>query len=360
MYEAAVKAYEDAGGINPRDDIDSFISVSEDFWEGTSIFDEYVPDQLGGALRPVCTITGEGIHGLIMGVMQILTGEVDTVAVESHSKISEVMYPDNILAFALDPILTRPLEVNPHTIAGLEMQRYLHETGSSEADCAAVVVKNKSNALLNPIAAYPAKITVQDVLSSGYTFSPLHRLDMSQPADGSIVVVLASGAKVQEFGSKPIWIKGVGWCNETPAIETRDWSGASYAKIAAKMAYRIAGIKNPRNELDFAELDDTYSYKELQHIEALAICPKGMAAKYIADGYFDREGEFPINVSGGSLGLGHLLEANGLARIAEGVLQLRGEAGKRQVHNAKSCIIQSWRGVPTTAGAVMILSSERA
>ena len=64
IYEAAVKAYEDAG-VDPRRDVDSFVSVAEDFNEGTSIFDEYVPDQLGAVLKPVHTISGEGIHGLI-------------------------------------------------------------------------------------------------------------------------------------------------------------------------------------------------------------------------------------------------------------------------------------------------------
>ena len=215
MFDAAVKAYKDAG-INPRKDVGSFISAAEDFWEGTSIFDEYVPDQLGGELRPVCNITNEGVHALITGAMQILTGIVDTVVIESHSKISEVMYPDNILAFAMDPLINRPLKMNPHAIAGLEMTRFIAESGNSREDCANVVVKNKTNALNNPLAAYGANIDLDDVLSSELISDPITKFDISQPADGSIVIVLASEEKAKEYSECPIWITGMGWCNDTP------------------------------------------------------------------------------------------------------------------------------------------------
>lgn len=357
MYDAAVKAYKDAG-INPRKDVGSFISVSEDFWEGTSIFDEYIPDQLGGALRPVCTICNEGLHGIISGAMHILTGAMDIVVVESHSKLSEVIYPDNILAFAFDPIINRPLKINPHAIAGLEMTKFISATGNTREDCANVVVKNKSNALENPLAAYGAKLDIDDVLSSEPISSPLNRLDMSEPADGSIVIVLANEQKAGKLTERPIWISGMGWCNDTPTLETRDWSSSVATTLAARMAYRMAGIKSAVNETQLAEVDDTYSYKELQHLESMGICNKGEGGRMLREGHFDRNGQYPVNVSGGSLGLGYLLDANGLAKVAEGVLQLRGHAGSRQVRDAQRCIVQSWRGVPTTSSAVLVLSNE--
>ena len=357
MFDAAVKAYSDAG-IDPRKDVGSFIGASEDFWEGTSIFDEYLPDQLGGALRPVCTIGNEGIHALISGAMHILTGIVDMVVVESHSKLSEVMYPDSVLAFAMDPLLNRPLGINPHAIAGLEMTKYLCESENTREDCAAVVVKNKANALDNPLGAYGADINIDDVLYSEPIASPLNKLDMSQPADGSIVIVLVSEEKALKLTDNPIWVTGMGWCNDTPTLETRDWSYATSAAVAAQMAFKLAGIKSPLNDTDFAEVDDTYSYKELQHLEAIGICEEGKAGMLLDEGFFDRAGQYPVNVSGGSLGLGELLDAKGMAKVAEGVMQLRGQAGKRQIMDASRCIVQSWRGVPTTSNAVMVLSNE--
>ena len=117
----------------------------------------------------------------------------------------------------------------------------------------------------------------------------------------------------------------------------------------------MAGIKNPRKEIDLFEIDDTYAYKELQHLLALGVFENpGEATR---KGVTAREGEVPVNASGGSLGVGHLLEASGLYRVAELVIQLRGEAGARQIKNARTGMAFGWRGVPTTSGAAAILSN---
>ncbi len=356
MYEAAVKAYDDAG-VDPRRDIESFVTVAEDFTEGTSIFDEYVPDQLGAVLKPVHTISGEGLHGFIAGYMQILTGAMDIVAVESHSKASNILTPDEIMAYAMDPIYNRPLRANPHFIAGLEMNRYLSETGTTREQCALVVAKNRRNALYNPVAAYGAKIEADDVLQSEMVSYPLSRMDISPHADGAVVMVLASKERAEELSDAPVWIRGVGWCNDSFSLETRDWASAVYAANAGEMAYRMAGMRSPWQELDVAEIDDTFSYKELQHMEALRLCRAGQAGPLVEDGATEIGGDLPVNPSGGSLGMGHLLDASGLARLLEVVLQLRGEAGQHQIAEAETGMAFSWRGLPTTSGAAVILSN---
>ncbi|MFQ5711429.1 MAG: acetyl-CoA acetyltransferase [Candidatus Geothermarchaeales archaeon] len=358
MFEAAVKAYEDAD-VDPRRDVESFVCVSEDFWEGTSIFDEYVPDQIGAVLKPVCTISADGIYGLITASMQILSGAVEIAVVEAHSKASDMLTPTDIVALALDPIFNRPLGGNPYFVAGLEMNRYMHETGSTKEQCSMVVVKNKRNALENPYAAYGAKITINDVLNSEVMFQPLSRLDMSPHADGAIVAVLASGEKARRLTDTPIWIRGMGWCSDTPWLETRDWGNAIYAQLAANMAYKTANIRTPRKEIDFVEIDDTFSYKELQHLEALGLCKKGEAGVLVEEGATERDGDMPVNASGGKIGVGYTFEAAGLQSVFEAVSQLRGEAGRRQVPNAETGLAQCWRGIPTTSGAVVILSNKR-
>ena len=357
MYEAAVRAYTDAG-VNPRKDIDSFVTVAEDFHEGTSIFDEYVPDQIGAALKSVHTIPGDGLHGLATGYMMIRTGQFDLVAVEGHSKASNILTPAGITAYAQDPVHNRPLGYNTHFVAGLEMNRYLHENGTSREHCAAVVSKNRRNALSNPIAAFGEDLEVNDIMKAPSLSWPLSIHEVSQHADGAIVMVLASEQKAKELSKNPVWITGVGWCNDSVSLEYRTWGEAGYAHEAARMAYRVAEIENPRDRIDFAEIDDTYAYKELQHLEALDLCPAGKAGQWIEDGITTPDGEFPVNVSGGSLGMGHLLDATGLARALEVVLQLRGEAGSRQLANVEVGLAQSWRGVPTNSGAVAILSKQ--
>lgn len=356
MYEAAIRAYEDAG-INPRRDVDSFVTVAEDFIEGTSIFDEYTPDQLGGMLKPNVTIPGEGIHGLATAYMQIASGIADIVAVEGHSKASNVLTLSWITAYAMDPVINRPLAAHPLFIAGLEMNRYLHETGATREQCALVAAKNRRNALYNPAAAYGAAITPDDVLHAEMLTYPLTRLDASAHADGAIVLVLAAEEVARSLTDRPIWIRGIGWCNDSPSLENRAWARAIYAEEAGRMAYAMAGIGNPRQEIDFAEIDDTFSYKELQHLEALRFCRFGEAGLLTEEGVTGPDGELPVNVSGGSLGCGHLLDASGLARVLEVVLQLRGEAGPRQLDAVETGLAFGWRGVPTTSGAAVLLSN---
>ncbi|MEW6032527.1 MAG: acetyl-CoA acetyltransferase [Bacillota bacterium] len=354
MYEAAARAYEDAG-VNPRKDVDSFICVSEDFWEGTSIYDEYVPDQLGGALRPVHTVTGDGIHALACAAMLIRTGMARVVVVEGHSKHSDMRTPAHIHNFAYDPIYHRPLEAHPHHLAGLEMNRFLHVTGNTREQCGLVVKKNLANALLNPRAVYGARVSLEDVLGAPPAFTPLGELDIARPADGGFVMVVAGERAIAGLAGEPVWITGYGWCTDTPALDSRQWGEAAYARLAAQQAYRMAGITDPFRELDFAEVDDSFSYKELEHLEALRICRPGEAGSWLEEGVTLPSGDFPVNVSGGSLGVGHLLEATGLHRVYEVVLQLRGQAGGNQLPDVARGLAQSWRNLPTTTGCVVIL-----
>jgi acetyl-CoA C-acetyltransferase len=357
-FEAALRAYDDAG-VNPRRDVDSFVAVSEDFWEGTSIFDEYVPDQIGAALRPVHTVSADGLFAIATAVMLIRSGTARVVAVEGHSKASDVLTTGSIHQFALDPVYNRPLDVSPLAVAGLEMNRYLEVSGTTEEQCALVVEKNRTSALDNPRAAYPSAVAADDVTASDPLWWPLRRLDAAQRADGAVVLVLADGDRARDLTDDPVWVLGVGWSSGSPTLESRSWEEADYVRTAAHRAYGMAGVA-PTRDLDLAEVDDTYSYRELMHLEALGLARPGDAGPMLEEGYFGRDGELPVNPSGGSLGMGYLFEANGLARTLECVDQLRGQAGKRQVEDAQAAVAQSWRGVPTTSAAVAVFASEGA
>ena len=386
MYEACNKAVVDAG-IDIRKDVDSFITCAEDYWEGFAIFDEFVPDQIGAYLRPCCTVCADGIYGLANACMQIKTSLVDVVLVEAHSKISDLLTYGDVMLFAADPLYERPVSgvverpkyagipsyskespkplvgrtqekerIHPYFLAGLEMQHYLKSTKTTEEQCAAVVVKNKMNAFNNPYADYEARITVDDVMNSEYLFKPMKRLDISQNVDGAIAFILAAEGTAKKLGIKPIYLAGFGYNSETPWISTRGMD-AEYAKQAAKMAYKMAGINDPRKEIDIVEVDDRFSFKELQHLEAIGLAGSGEAAKLLEQGELNKDGKLPTNVSGGSLGVGNSLEATGLQKSLEIVTQLRGHAGKRQVVDAKIGIAQAWRGIPTGSGAMAIFKS---
>jgi acetyl-CoA C-acetyltransferase len=356
IFEAAVKAYEDAG-IEPND-VSTFVSITEDYVEGTAIADEYVPDQLGAVLKPVHTVTSDGITGLASLVMQLETEQLDLAVIEGHSKASNIDYPAHIEAFALDPIFARPLGFHPRYVAGLEMRAFLEETGNTEEQAAMVAVKNRRAALSNPLAAYPAKLTLDDVMASRPEAEPLKRGDVASLADGAIVLVLARESKLSQIKGRPVFIRGIGWSQDSPNIEERDFYRAAYAEQAAERAYRMAGIRDPGSEIDFAEVDDTFSYKQLQHLEALGLALPGESGQMLERGMFDASGILPVNVSGGNLGCGAAHDTSGLRSILEVVLQLRGTAGERQLPKVRTGLAQSWRGLPTATGGVAVLGVE--
>ena len=352
---AAVRAYTDAG-IEPSD-IDSVVTVAEDFFEGVSIFDEYTPDQLGAVLKPIHTIAGDSLQGLGAAALQIATGAFDIIVLEGHSKASNISDIGAVEDYALDPVWNRQLRFPSEALAGMEMRRFLHDTGTTREECAEVVVQNRFNALDNPRAAYGASLTVDEVLATATHYAPMCRAEVASAADGAIVMVLASADIARSGGRDPVWIEGLSWSTDHPGLEDRDFGRAGYCEQAAARAYGMAGIESPAQAIDFAEVDDRFAYKELQHLEALGFCGPGEAGSLMGRGEFSRGGSLPVNVSGGSLGAGHLFDAAGLYRVVEVVDQLRYEAGRHQLDDVQRGLVQSWRGVPTSTGGVAVLST---
>jgi acetyl-CoA C-acetyltransferase len=125
------------------------------------------------------------------------------------------------------------------------------------------------------------------------------------------------------------------------------------------MAYRMAGIREPRKEINIAEPYDPFAYKELHHLEGLQLAPKGQAPKLLADGVFDRDGDLPVTPSGGLLGVGNPIAAAGTMKICELFWQLRGEAGRRQVPGKpERGVAQAW-GDLMQVGTVVVVGTKK-
>ncbi len=341
IAKAAKMAYTDAGIT--IDMIDGAVSVEEDLISGYSIADEYVPDQLGVVRKPVYTIPGDFLHGLGSAVMQINTGRFNIVVVEAYSKASNVLTKDELLRFAFDPAYNR-LNVSPQYLAGLELRTFLMESGYSLEDVAEVAVRNRKNAIANPLAPYGSTYNVQDILASRPVALPLTELMMSRPADGAVVAVLGTDAVARDLGRKPVFISGTGWASANSIVERRDLGKSVGTEIAAEMAFKEAGIVDPGEEIDAFFVSDLYAHRELMHLEALGVCPCSAVV---------------VNPDGGALGGGDLYEATGGARFFEAVRQLRGEAGATQVEDCQTVLVHGWRGLPTDSCAVAILDVER-
>jgi len=350
MFEAAVRAYEDANSLNPRTDVDSFISCQEDFWEGIAISDEFAPDPIGGAMRPTMTVTGDGLQCLGHAVMQIMSGIADVVVVEAHAKPSDIVTIQDVIEFAMDPIYVRPiankLRLPHHFIAGLDASIFMRRKGVNREDLALIVSKNKRNGLSNPRASYATKITPEDVISRDFIVYPLTDLDIANFVDASIVVVLASERVAKKFNDTPIWIDGISFTTDSSNLETARLGEAEYIRISAERAYSMAKVNSPKNEIDGLFVDDRYSYKELQHVEALKVFDDPIIA--LREGEFERGSKIPVNPYGGHLAKGVPLEASGLSLLLDAIEYLR--------LGNKKAVVASWRGVPTFTGAVTVVS----
>ncbi|HUI86940.1 MAG TPA: hypothetical protein VLY21_07275, partial [Nitrososphaerales archaeon] len=210
MFQAASKAYADAD-VDPRKEIGSFISCTEDLWEGWSIADEMIPDQLGGARRPVCTVPADAITGLGHAIMHIRSGIADVVSVEAHSKVADVLDKTAVENLGLDPIFMRVPGANNDVLAGLEMSYFLSKSGMSRDDCSLVVQREKASSLRNPRSSFGASLTLDEINEAEPVALPLRKYDRPQYAEASVVLVVASEAWIRKNRREAVYVDGLAW-----------------------------------------------------------------------------------------------------------------------------------------------------
>jgi len=348
------------------DDIDCVVLGSApDAFDAVHMKSEYLSDGAGAWGKPYirCYVGGgTGVFAVIQGWYHVASGVFDTCLVVCEEKMSSCMpHPQGAFLTIFDHTTERPLGPNLLWIFALEMNAYMTRYGLRKEDIAYVTVKNRRNAADHPCALLgDPNITVQDVLNSEVLAWPVQRLDVSPISDGAVAVVLAAEHVARRVTNKPVWIEGVGWCLDTTYWTNRDLSYPVYVEEAARMAYKMAGIKEPRKEIHVVEPYDPFDYKELHHLEGLLLADRGKAPEDAARGRFDRDKEsepdwLPSSPSGGLLGVGNPIAAAGLMKVAEIFWQLRGEAGKRQVPgNPKRGLAQAWGDLMQVATVVIL------
>jgi acetyl-CoA C-acetyltransferase len=235
-------------------------------------------------------------------------------------------------------------------------RRHMEKYGTTREQLAMVSVNNHRNGALNPLAQFPAEITVEDVLKSPLISDPLRLLDCSPITDGATAVILVSEKLANQF-EKPIWILGSGQASDTLALHHRkSITELLSTQVAAKKAYEQAGLKP--NDVDISEVHDCFSINEIIAIEDLEFCERGRGGRFVEEGKIARDGEKPINPTGGLKSIGHPVGATGIRQICDIVKQLRGEYGPLQVKGAKTGLALNIGGSGATA-VVNIFGSEK-
>ncbi len=345
--EAALLAIEDAG----VDHIDSMYvgCMSSGLFVDQEHLSSLLSDYLGMGPIPATRVESACASGglaLRTGFIEVASGLNDIVLVGGVEKMTDVSVAG--ATFALSTAADQEYEVYQGiTFPGLyalmaraHMQKY----GTTRKQLAQVAVKNHYHGSMNPLAQYPQKITLEEVLDSVMVADPLRILDCSPITDGAAVVILVPLDLAKKISNKPIVkIIGSGHSTDTIALHSRnDLTEIKSTERAAKIAYDMSG-KRPE-EIDLAEVHDCFTIAEICVIEALGFVEKGKGGPETEHGLTTLGGKIPVNTSGGLKSKGHPVGATGVAQAIEIVKQLRGDAGERQVKNAKVGLTQNMGG----------------
>jgi len=358
-YLATKMAMEDAD--IEKDDIDMVVMGSApDAFDGIHMKGENLLDGAAGVGKPYVRVFNGGgtcVFAPIAGWWHVASGVADICLVVAEEKMGNIYpHPQTAFRHIWDPILDRPLTPNLVWLFAMEMNRYMTVHGIKKEDIALVSVKNKRNAVGHPCAQLAdPNITVEDVLNSELMAWPVNRLDISPPSDGAAALIFCNEDIVHRFTDDPIYVAGTGWNIDSTMWTNRDLYFPRYVAQAAKMAYKMAKIENPRKEIDFAEPYDPSSYKELHHMEGLLLCKKGEAPILTREGVTQRDGDLPICPSGGLLGVGNPIAATMGQKVCELYWQLKGLAGKRQIPgDPRIGVAQAWGDI-MQMGTVIVL-----
>jgi acetyl-CoA C-acetyltransferase len=353
VYEVTTNVLEDAGMTIEQ--IDNVITVSNDFFDGRTISSMAVNDACGSYGKNISTVEGDGTFGILYGAMRIWSGSFGTTLIVAHCKGSDGSMP--IITNAMfDPIYYRPLGLDAISSAALQAKAYIDRLRANPEDWAYVSVKNHKNAKLNPYAHLPMDLTIEEVMNSRPIAEPLKLLDCSPISDGAAAIILAGEDRISNSKNRPVWLKGVGYAAELNYLGDRDLSEPKALTEAAKRAYKMAGVTNPREQIDFLEVYDAFSYMEPLWLEGLGICEKGKGGEYTRSGATEISGVQPVNVSGGVLSA-HAVLVAGMVRVIEVVLQIRGTAGAHQLDKARIGLAHGINGPCGQSHCIWILGT---
>ncbi len=353
IVDAAYEAYADAGIESPQEEIDAVFTGS--------IYSNKGPHECADALKlfnkPVSFATNycaTGTDLIRMAVMSIASGLYDTVLVVGYDK------PKDRGVAGPSVVMDRVRDL-PQTPAGwfsLAAATYFDKFGAGREDLAKIAIKNHANGCLAPKSFLKRQITEEDYFKARIISWPFGLYDSAAQTDGAAAAILTRADIARSRRDDAILVKGVTVRSgpnpqKDPGHDFLSWKPTVWARDDV---YEMAGITDPRREIGIAQVHDCFSLTELLTYEDLGFCEKGSAKEHIADGAFELGGSLPVNTDGGLKTFGHPTGATGVRMVYENVLQLRGEAGERQVSglDGKLAVSHNIGGHPTACGIAVL------
>lgn len=347
LHEAAAKAL--ASAHLTIDDIDAVVlAMAPEALMGVNHGERWCVDYIGGRMKPIMRIQTGGATGLSAvqaGYEHVASGLYERVLVVGADRVRESGDAQKIFNKIWDPFYERDLPFTTITMIAMSAVRYMHNYGMTERQMARVAQKSHYNGTLNPNAHIRREVTIEEVLESRYLAWPLKLLDACPQSAGGCAVVLSSADAVDRAVHEPAWITGIAMAGETYYIGDRletsergyDYGDAEALAAAAEIVYAQAGITDPRSQIDVVETYASFSPVEIHNVEALGLADLGTAGPLFEEGFFDLDGEIPVNPSGGVI-CTNPISVTAMVRFVEAVLQVQGRAGDHQVAGAKTAV----------------------
>ena len=278
------------------------------------------------AFRNACYAVASGAYDLAMAI------GVEKLKDSGFSGLTGSGPPSDGTA----PALTAPALFS--LLAPAYCKKYVVDDAEMKEVLTRIAWKNHRNGALNPRAQFKKEVAKEVICNSPLVAGPLGIFDCSGVSDGSAAAIVCRAEDAHRYTDNPLYVKALSFVSGPgagPIDPEYDYTTFNEVVRSAADAYQQAGIEDPRAELAMAEVHDCFTPTELVLMEDLGFAPRGMAWKEVLAGTFDLDGELAVNPDGGLKSFGHPIGASGLRMLFEAWLQLRGEAGPRQITNGK-------------------------
>jgi acetyl-CoA C-acetyltransferase len=350
IVEAAYEAYEDAG-IDPKDIQAAWVGTSGSGRRGSFLAYplklEYIP------ITRVENACATGTDAFRNACYAVAAGIYDVVLACGAEKLKDSGFTG--LASEAPPSSGVEPNTPPPVQFALAATRYFHHYNISYEEgkntLANIAVKNHYNGTLNPKAHFRREITVEQALKAPMIAWPLGIFDCCAVSDGAAAAIITRAELAKNFRKDYVLVKGLGiTCGARQGQLQDDYNFVHFPENvkAGQLAYKEAGIKNPREEINLAEVHDCFTITELIIYEDLGFSERGKAKEDVAEGTFALKGKLPVNPDGGLKCFGHPIGASGVRMIYEVYKQLQGKAGPRQIENPKLGLTHNLGGLPGT------------
>jgi acetyl-CoA C-acetyltransferase len=283
-------------------------------------------------------------------VSAVGAGLYDVVLIDGVEKMTSQTTPKvtEILASAGDTCGEVRAGATFPALFAMIARRHMFQYGTTRQHLAAVAVKNHANGALNPQAHMRKVITMEQALNGKPISDPLTVYDCSLISDGAAAVLIAPLERASEFTDKPVKVLGIAQTSDHLALDEKEDITTLRAVVeAAKKAYKMAGVT--ASDIQFAEVHDCFTIAEILATEDLGFVKKGEGGPYALEGRTCLRGERPVNTSGGLKSKGHPVGATGTGQICDVVVQIRGDAGERQIARHSLGLAQNLGGSGATA-----------